>query len=266
MARSTTDVALLLDILCGPDAHDPFSLAAPHQSFATAIRRSALGLRVAVSPTLGGFPVEPDVLDTVNSVAATLAGIGFTVIPSDFELPAPQWELSRIVRRAIGDSIDDTLAGLVRQNALVGDPLDAVEQATALLVREARSTGSRARQQQAHLRSRLLDEVARLFGEADILLGPVTCVRAVPNGGSAPTMGPSTINGETVDPLIGWSATWPWNLTGNPAVAVPAALVGGTPVAVQLIGRRHADADVLSVAAAIEAARPWRHWYDAVSL
>jgi amidase len=49
-----------------------------------------------------------------------------------------------------------------------------------------------------------------------------------------------------------------WNLTGQPACAVPAGLDGaGLPRAVQLVGRPNDESTLLSLAAQIEAERPW---------
>jgi amidase len=49
-----------------------------------------------------------------------------------------------------------------------------------------------------------------------------------------------------------------WNLTGQPAASVPAGFTEeGLPRAVQLVGRPHDEATLLSLAAQIEAERPW---------
>ncbi len=46
--------------------------------------------------------------------------------------------------------------------------------------------------------------------------------------------------------------------SGNPATVMPVGrTAAGLPVGLQIIGRRHADATVLRVAAAFEAAHPW---------
>ena len=38
------------------------------------------------------------------------------------------------------------------------------------------------------------------------------------------TVGPREINGEAIDPLIGWCMTYLINYTGHPAASVPAGL------------------------------------------
>ena len=49
-----------------------------------------------------------------------------------------------------------------------------------------------------------------------------------------------------------------WNMTGQPAAAVPAGLGSdGLPRAVQVIGRANGEAQILSLAAQLEGARPW---------
>jgi len=49
-----------------------------------------------------------------------------------------------------------------------------------------------------------------------------------------------------------------WNMTGQPAASVPAHLGSdGLPRAVQIVARANGEAAVLSLAAQIEAARPW---------
>jgi len=63
-----------------------------------------------------------------------------------------------------------------------------------------------------------------------------------------------TLNGAT------WHCpfTAMWNLTGQPAAAVPAGFdTAGMPLSVQLIGRQNDEATLLSLAAQIEAERPW---------
>ena len=48
------------------------------------------------------------------------------------------------------------------------------------------------------------------------------------------------------------------NLTGQPAVSLPLAVVDGLPVGIQLIGRMGADAELLALCADLERWMPWR--------
>jgi amidase len=49
-----------------------------------------------------------------------------------------------------------------------------------------------------------------------------------------------------------------WNYTGQPAAAIPAGFTAdGLPLSIQLVGRPGDEATLLSLAAQIEAARPW---------
>ncbi len=47
------------------------------------------------------------------------------------------------------------------------------------------------------------------------------------------------------------------NLFGNPAVSIPAGLVDGLPVGMQVLARHHADDLLLDLALAAERATPW---------
>ena len=51
--------------------------------------------------------------------------------------------------------------------------------------------------------------------------------------------------------------TIPANLTGNPAVAIPAGTVDGLPVGLQVIGRHHEEQLLLDLARLAERERPW---------
>ena len=57
-------------------------------------------------------------------------------------------------------------------------------------------------------------------------------------------------------PAIAYAALW--NVTGNPAASVPCGIAeDGLPIAVQLVGRTDDEPTLISLAAQIEAARPW---------
>ncbi|MCV7084227.1 hypothetical protein H7H52_00460, partial [Mycolicibacter hiberniae] len=69
---------------------------------------------------------------------------------------------------------------------------------------------------------------------------------------------PALANEPLLERLMGWVLTYPFNMTTNPAISIPAGFTSdGMPVGLQIVGRLRADADVLCAAAAFETMRPW---------
>ena len=83
----------------------------------------------------------------------------------------------------------------------------------------------------------------------------------VKNADDGNTLGPTHVNGEEVERLIGWCMTYFFNYTGHPAATVPAGLADGLPVGMQIVGQRYADDDVLAASGAFERLRPWQDSY-----
>jgi amidase/aspartyl-tRNA(Asn)/glutamyl-tRNA(Gln) amidotransferase subunit A len=113
------------------------------------------------------------------------------------------------------------------------------------------------------IRSEVYDAIQRVFERYDLLVTPTLACLPVENADDGNTVGPSQVNGESVDPLIGWCLTYPVNFSGHPAASIPAGLsASGLPVGLQIIGRRYADADVLTASAVFERVRPWQELYQ----
>jgi amidase/aspartyl-tRNA(Asn)/glutamyl-tRNA(Gln) amidotransferase subunit A len=269
LARSVDDIRLLLAVLAGPDPSDPFGHpVAPAVGAAAAATPAPARLRIGLAPDLGGFPVEPAVADAVVQAGEALADAGHEVVPAAPDWPAPTDDLCRVVRRAVGWTMADAVEGLVAQRAVRGPLADAFAPSLLALIDEARSTTTDGWLADGRLRTGVLDGVERLLAPHDVVLGPVTTVPAVANAASrGDTLGPTSVAGTAVDPTFGWCTTWLCNLTGHPAAAVPVGRTpDGLPLAVQIVGHRHADHVVLAAAAALERQRPWRHWYGELDL
>ncbi len=96
--------------------------------------------------------------------------------------------------------------------------------------------------------------INRVFERYDVLMTPTT---ARPPVGAAEWEGLGAVR-----TLLGMVRVYPytatWNATGQPAASVPAGFSSeGLPLAVQLVGRAHDEATLLSLAAQVEAERPW---------
>ena len=73
------DAALLLEVISGYDARDPFSVAGPVPKFLEACEQPVRGMRIAWSPTLGYAKPSREVLAIAERAAKTFEALGCTV-------------------------------------------------------------------------------------------------------------------------------------------------------------------------------------------
>ncbi len=262
LARSVEDAALMLSVMVGPHPRDPFSLPALTTSLADVAPNGLLGKRVAFSPDLGGIPVDPAVAAVVRESLHVLESAGAVVVPVDIRLPVDQFELAQLWGRLMGVLYADSLAAVLAWGVdLMADHLDELTPAFRdMLVAAQTLTAVEARADE-RLRTAVLDAVQDAFDGYDLLVAPTLAVTAVVNRNDGLTTGPTEVGGVPVDPSIGWCLTYPFNFTGHPAASVPAGLVDGLPVGLQIVGQRHDDAGVLAASAAFEALAPWMDTY-----
>jgi aspartyl-tRNA(Asn)/glutamyl-tRNA(Gln) amidotransferase subunit A len=244
LARSVTDAALLYQAMAGIDPLDPFSVPTTENVLAT-IEDNIAGLRIAISTDLGRFPVSDEVRNACGAAARTFESLGCSV--SDIQVDiGPDVEKSffalwcaklATVYSNLSDQqlelLEPVVQGLIEQ----GKMLSAVDVGRANLAREV-----------------VWHELCRIFGSYDLLICPTTAVTAFPIQDGPP----SSINGVSIDRLLGWFLTYPFNLTGNPAISIPCGTASdGMPIGLQIIGGRLADPMVLRAARSFERAAPW---------
>jgi amidase/aspartyl-tRNA(Asn)/glutamyl-tRNA(Gln) amidotransferase subunit A len=264
ITRTVADAVLALKVLSGYDPRDPFSLDQP-EDFAGAGRNTVRGWKIAYSPNFDVFPIDPRVQAVLARAVKAFEDAGAVVEEVTVGIKRPQRELSDLWCRLL-TPLNLQVFEFVKQQGLdlLGDHsadfppefLHWLEQGRGL------SAGDFFRDQA--IRSEIYDAVQGVLGHYDLLITPTVACLPVDNAADGNTKGPAEINGEAVDPLIGWCLTYLVNLTGHPAASVPAGLAdNGLPVGMQIIGRRYADADVLAASAVFEEARPWRDTYRA---
>ncbi|WP_433239489.1 amidase [Actinomadura nitritigenes] len=245
LTRTVRDTARFLDCVCGADEYDRASLPAPPVPFETALDREDLrGLRVAWSPDLGCAPCDPEVAAVVEDAAkAFIAGTGAREVPAGLRLESCGAAFRTLsvpdVHAELRNAPDDRLGSVHPTVRRYGDAARALDADALVDAHEARA--------------RLVETLAGAFGRFDLLLIPATQAPAFPAEGPMPT----EIAGRPVDHWGALAVTFPFNLSGHPAVSVPAGWAGGAPTGLQIVGRRHEDARVLAAAAAFERLRPW---------
>ncbi|QLG61767.1 amidase [Halorarum salinum] len=266
-ARTVRDAALLLDVMAGPHPEDPMVLPESDDDYLAATTRGIEGLSVAYSPNLGVFPVEETVTDIVDDALSAFERAGADVVDVELDYDG----------RTREEMEDAWLAGfrtnfgaLAEDRKALGvdyrgeDRADATR--TFVEAADAGAAMSAVDYQRAdNVRTDVFLGVQDVFEEHDLLVAPTLAVESIDNAGDdeGNTVGPSELNGEPVDPLIGWCLTYPFNMTGHPVANVPAGLTAaGMPVGMQVAGPRFADERVLAATAAVERTRPWNDAYD----
>ncbi len=241
MGRDVGDVAWLWECLLGHDGADAGSqrsapLAAPRLDEAP-----PRSLRLAWSPDLGcGHPIDADVLAALEQRVHGLARDGYSIAEASPDWPeglasAPLLALQHAGLAALhgaaldadANLLDPDLAAQVRQ----GRGYAGVEIAQVLLMRE-----------------RIHAACARFFERFDLLLCPTAPTVSWP----VEQLGPSEIGGRPAGPRGHAVLTPLFNFAQVPACSVPAGLVRGLPVGLQVIGPRYSDASVLAMAAHLE--------------
>jgi amidase len=245
VSRTVADTALWLDVVAG-DSGAPLAPPAPERPFAEAARRPPGKLRIAWSAkpprALAPTILDPEVDAALAGTAELLRGLGHQTSRED-----PAWgpigdHVSPRFLRALSDGAAEVPApgrlaprtrGFARLGRMIPDRL--LRRAIAQQEKDARRVGA-------------------IFDRHDLLMTPVM-------GTTAPEVGRWEGDG-ALRTLLGMSRLYPycipWNHLGNPAMSVPAGFAAdGMPLAVQVIGRPGEEATLLSLAAQIEAERPW---------
>lgn len=262
VARNVGDLALAMNCMAGYDPLDPFSNPETID-FDIALRGDIAGKRVGFTPDFGVFPVDPAVADTVSEAVRAFEEAGAIVEMADLRLPFDQMELYRLLSRMIGVNYRAFVEGLRSRGLdLLVDHRDELPEELIQCIEQAAGFSVLDVQADQLMRSQVFDCFATTFARYDLIVAPTTAVQATKNNLAGETVGPTQINGVAVNPRIGWCMTYMTNMTGHAAASVPAGLVDGLPVGLQIIGRRYGDLDVMAAAAAFERQRPWQWIYE----
>ncbi len=245
MARSVEDAALLLDVISGPDPRDRLSIPADRRSWRDRAHQDPRpGLRIAYCPAWADLPVDPEVRAIVDAAVAVLEGrLGHQV-----ELaPSPFGDLIETFRSLVALETDITgLRAMARgRECDLGGPVrDLI----------ARSYAGDVFCDAVTARKAAVNAMARFMAKFDLLVTPTVPVLPFPIDWE----GPGIIAGVAVADDAWTPFSYPANLTGQPALNVPAGWTAtGLPVGLQIMGRHLGDDAVLELAASFERACPW---------
>ena len=241
--RSVRDTALLLDVAAGPAPGDAHTPPPPPRPYVEAAASPPGRLRIAVSkrPLLPGI-VDKQVKRVLQETADLLRSLGHDVEPAEPSFGTIGNACTVRFLRGISDDaatlprperLQRRTRHIVRLGSLIPDSVLA-----KVLAREGADTA----------------RLGRLFEDHDVVLTPIA---------SRPPVEATRWEGRgglrTVIDMSGvYPYCIPWNHTGQPAASVPGGFSDdGLPIGMQLVGRPNDEGTLLSLAAQMEAERPW---------
>jgi aspartyl-tRNA(Asn)/glutamyl-tRNA(Gln) amidotransferase subunit A len=218
LARDVRDAATILSVLAGPDEREFMCLPDAPDDYLSRLEDGARGMRLVWSDDFGyarqfALDETPRVIETVLAAARRLEAAGAIVEATDAVFENPGWTAHTV---------------------LMSDPILApgvvIAAEKALKARENRG--------------RIAAALRQALAGADFILTPtILCVAPTRKTWADPETSPA--NSGLYTAMTGVA-----NLLGWPAMSVPAGLVDGLPVGLQIVGLPKSEAHMLQLAQA----------------
>lgn len=272
MTRTVADNALMLEVIAGPDGLDPRQSAlAEAKPYSSAIGSGCGGLRIGVlKEGFGQANSQADVDASVRRAAERFRSLGAVVadvsvpmhslgpaiwLPIAFEGATEQmmkgngfgfnWKglylTSLIDAHAGWRQRADEMPDSVKRTILIGESM--------IRIGRGRFYGKAQ-----NLARKLREAYDSALSTCDLLLMPTTPMKApllphVEGGGRALSVQRASEN---------MNNTFPFDVTGHPAMSLPCAMSDGLPVGMMLVGRHFDEMTIYRAAHAFEQADDWR--------
>ena len=239
LTRSVRDAALFLDVATAKDGASEFR---------DALHISARRLRIAVStnpPPGTQASLSSTGRRAVDAAIRLLADHGHEVLEVDLDYGLGSLWNSTV--RLLKGAQEDVAAMPDRSH---------LEARTRSVARLGRWLPSRSLKTALAREERIAESINAVFDSADVILTPL-CASPAPRLNECPRRG--ALRSLRASNTSAWLV--PWNVTGQPAVAVPIGIDDdNVPTAIQLVGRARDETTLLALASQIEAAHPFPRW------
>ena len=250
MARTITDLAMLLAVLAGHDDRYPLAIDQDPDIFTEQLKRTFQGTRVAFLGDWNGYlPMEPGILDLCRAALPVFEDLGCVVHEALPDFPIRDlWPLWLTFRHWLVGGMLHPFYRNPAQRALLKP--EAVFEVEGMLRRTALDVWHNAVRRTAWYQA-----VRTMLQTYEYLLIPSAQVFPF----AASITWPREINGVPMDTYHRWmEVVTPWTLAGLPVINMPVGFNdAGLPMGIQLIGKHHADLAVLQLAFAYEQATRW---------
>jgi aspartyl-tRNA(Asn)/glutamyl-tRNA(Gln) amidotransferase subunit A len=246
LTRTVADAAHLLNVLAGYDAADPACQDQPVPDYIKALGRPVKGLRVGVCRNHFFERNQEEVERAVEQAIDSFAEQGAQVV--DFRIPNLQYGLGAIfaIELASSTAYHDVSLRKGRTPHFQSDVRSLVEMGRFVTAADYLKA--------EQLRTVLIEDFRRAFEKVDVIVGPTTPITAWKSGEWTVKVG-----GKDESVLAAsWRFTFPYNLTGLPAISVPCGFDReGLPIGLQIAARPFDEMTLLTAAHAYERAHEW---------
>jgi aspartyl-tRNA(Asn)/glutamyl-tRNA(Gln) amidotransferase subunit A len=240
MTRTVTDNAILLGIISGYDPDDPGSSRKSASDFTADLEKGVRGLKIGIIRRFYTKDIEadPEMIRSIEDAAKILSDQGADIREIDPGPIAEYISASRLILVSEAYAIHEKwlrerpgdYGALARERLMPGAFIRAVDYIAALRQREV-------------LRQKFY-----------------SCMEPIDAAITASSMDPACPieDADLCEKMYGRHARSPFNLTGNPALAVPTGFAAsGLPLSMQIIGKPFDEKTVYRVARAYERETGW---------
>jgi aspartyl-tRNA(Asn)/glutamyl-tRNA(Gln) amidotransferase subunit A len=246
LTRTVADTAHMMQVLAGYDPADPACQAQPVPDYAASLGRPIKGLRVGVCRNHFFERNHEDVEKAVEQSISDLASQGAKV--SEFRIPNLQYGLAAIFAIELASST------AYHDVSLRKGLTPHFQKDVRSLVEIGRFVTAADYLKAEQLRAVLIEDFNQALQKVDVIVGPTTPITAWKSGEWHVKVG-----GRDESVLAAsWRFTFPYNLTGLPAISIPCGFDrDGLPIGLQIAGRAFDEPTVLRVAHAYERMHDW---------
>ena len=243
LTRTVRDAARLADATFGPHESDPTAVPAHHKSYELTLDEPLGGLRIGYCASFGGL-VQSDVGRQIEAAVGVLSELGHEVEPYKDSIP--------FAGKAWG--IISVASVYLKHHRELDESPEKIDPMMREGMERMRARGADDLAYAYRRRTQLVDWTQEAFERYDLLALPTLPLEAFP----VDQIHPFEIEGEKIRTHDAFPFTYPFNLTGHPAVSIPAGLTdAGLPTGLQLVAPRFREDLLLRVSRRFEEAQPW---------
>ncbi|QJC57963.1 Glutamyl-tRNA(Gln) amidotransferase subunit A [Polaromonas vacuolata] len=241
LTRTVEDAAIAMNTLAGYDARDPACQDQAVPDYTAAIAHSSKNFVIGIIENHFMDQNTPEVQDAVDASIQALRNSGAKIIY--FRLPLLAYGLGAIY------AIELASSGAHHDSAVNAGHSSGYQKDVRALVEMGRLVSAVDYLKAEQVRSLLCEEFKRIFDQVDVVISPTEPMTAWKKGNEIVRIGEQN---ESVL-AASWRLTYPFNLTGLPAISVPCGFDKEVmPIGLQIAGRPFDEASVLRCAAAVE--------------